>query len=247
MAIYTSIGELILNVSLFGLGAGFGILGLLFGISRGMTKNADAWPIIFSAFAWLFALMVPSAIWASMIFLAGAIGITFAFTPFFKKVNSSNILIVAFIALMMNAIMLIGFGAYQSALSWDDSYTAAQETLPGVFQLAETSSSADIPDVGLCAPADQAAGRCQDVAKSFSFSAIAFDPIVSFFALPIFLGKLLVLAAMAVLVPLLLSLKIKAMVANPFIGVLIGLYIVAWNFIILYNFIMMLINNRGKT
>lgn len=68
--VYDAFSGLVMNISLFGGGLIFAVLAVLFGLTRGMTKNDEMWALIFASFAWLLALIVPNVPWAATIFVA---------------------------------------------------------------------------------------------------------------------------------------------------------------------------------
>lgn len=68
--VFESIGQMIADISVLGAGMTFGILGLVAGITRGMSKNNKLWALTFGAFAWIIALIAPTLTFGIIIFTA---------------------------------------------------------------------------------------------------------------------------------------------------------------------------------
>lgn len=243
--IYDSIGTLLTNIGLFGGGMAFGILGLIFGIARGMTKNHDMWALIFSAFAWTMALIAPNTLFAGTIFVAGAIGITLAYTPLIKQATESNIFLVAIIAALINVSMLIGVGAFGESLNWGTNIDEVQTDIITILGQETTAISQETPAHGLCTPSQERAGTCTPSAIGGTFNPLIFDVFASILTIGDYIGKAIKFAGMAVFAPFIISGLLAGMVTNGFIGYMIGLYATFWNLVVLYNIIKFILNKRG--
>lgn len=249
--VYESIVQMIAGVSIFGLGMTLGILGILFGVMRGMSKNADVWAITFSAFAWAFALAIPNPWWASSIFLAGAIGITTAFMPIMKELQQSSIFGLAIVAAIMNIILLVGLGAYDESITWGDNFAESQTDIENLFNVGGGALTNQTPGHGLCSPNDAGlpAGEdniCDTEALQGSYNPLYFDPIAGVITMGKYVGKGIKFAGMAVLAPIIISQDLKTLANNTLVIILIGIYANVWNLVILWQVIRFMLNRRGE-
>lgn len=223
----------------------FGILGLLFGITRGMTKDKDMWALIFSSFAWLIALIVPNTIFAATIFLAGAIGITLAYMPVIKELAESNIFIVAAIALIVNISLLFGAGIFYQSVGWGTNLDNARAGIMNVTYNVSSESGDIMVEHGLCARGSTVRGECNPTPLEGVFNSVVFDVFASILAIGTYITKAITLAGMAVLAPIIIAQTFSTLIANTFVGYLIAIYIVFWNLAIIYNIIKFILNKRG--
>lgn len=244
MAIYAdSIGTLILNTSLLGAGALFGLLGIVMGIARGMTKNQEMWGVSFATFAWLIALIAPNQTWAVGMFIAGAVALTTIFASMMPSINENNIFVIATIAGILSVIMLIGSGTFTKSANWGYNLEQARTDVYGTLNVVKLNYIAETPNHQICQMGDNS---CQNVAiQNSAYNPGFFDVIASVLAIGRYVSIAITFIGMAVLAPFLLTTVIAAYVMNPFIAILIGVYANMYNIVVLYHVIKFILNKRG--
>ena len=248
MAIFEStIGELG-SIGLMGGGMLLGVLGLVIASVRGTTKNKDMWALGFSTLAILISLAIPNAIFASGIFIMGAIALTMAFTPIIqgekgRGVDDANIFVIAVIAGLINILLMVSFNAYASSLTWQDNLDGVRNDIASILGTEVNSFENGIPQNGLCKPNDQ---ECTNSWISGAFNPLIFDVFASVLAIGDAIGSVIKLAGMTVLAPFVIGFAIKNIVASPIVALLLSIYIALWNFIIVYKTITFITNRRGQ-
>lgn len=241
---YDSVGTLLTNIGMFGGGIAFGVLGLILGAVRGITKNSELWAITFSAIAWLIAMMIPTVTWALTIFIAGAVGISLSFMPILKKMEDTNIFAIAIISMVINILLLFGSGAYKMSLGWEDNINGIQDDIGSLLGAQATSAQAITPTHGLCRPDDP---TCTTETTASSFLDSVFDPILSALAVVTYIGKAMNLAGSAVLAPFVIAKTILSKIGNTIIYYLIAIMVTFWNFAIIYKTIAFILSKRGMS
>lgn len=245
-----SIGQLVLNISLFATGMGFAIVALVLAISRSMTKDNDYWALIFTAFAWCIALVIPNVWFAGIVFGFGAFALTLSFLPIINKIGDSNILILGILALVMNLMLLIGTGAFALSIDWENDYNKAYNdiyyTINSPLSVFENST----PETELCPPnqIDSNNVTCKtDAIAQSSFEQSIFAPLASVFTMGTYANKGSQLFGATALAGLVINNKIKEnnYFKNEIITFLIAIYITLWELVIFYKLVIYVTNRWG--
>lgn len=242
--VYDAIGTMLMNIGMFGGGITFGVLGLILGAVRGMTKNSEMWAIGFSALAWLIAMMIPNVPWAITIFTAGAIGITLAFMPILKKMEDTNIFTIAIISAIINLLIVFGSGAMAYSLDWQTNMDSVQTDIATTLGVETANFESTSPQHGLCRPDDP---NCQTGAIAGAFNNLIFDVFASVLAIGDYISKAIKLAGLVVFAPFVLTNVIKPMITNTIIFYLVAIMVSMWNLAIVYKIIAFVLNKRGMT
>ena len=244
-----SVGMLIMNIGLFGMGMAFGVLGLILAISRSVTKNSDHWAITFSAFAWAIALIIPQVWWSAFIFGMGAFALSLAFMPIVRKMGDSNIFTIAVIAIVLNMLILIGSGAYSTSFAWQDNYDSSLTDIERIVGIQGGKINQSIPESELCQPNElnPDGTPCEPDVISGSFNENLFMPYASVLTIGNYLGKAAAFMGMAILAPAVLTTNLASeeYFKNIFILMLMGFMVSAWQLAIFYKTIMFVINKYG--
>jgi hypothetical protein len=242
--VYDALGTMLLNIGMFGGSLAFAIAGIIFGITRGMTKNNEMWAITFSAFAWLIALMIPNVPWAIGIFVMGAIGITISFMPLLKKMGDTNIFTMAIISVIINLLLVFGSGAFTYSLDWNSNIGGIQDDIAELLGEETTALDSNAPSNGLCRPDDS---TCSSGALAGAFNPLIFDVFASVLTIGDYISKAIKFAGMVIFAPFVIGSIIKPMISNIIIFYLIAILISIWNLSILYKVIAFILNKRGMT
>lgn len=246
--VYDAVGTLVTSISLFGVGTLFAFLGILFAISRSMTKHSESWALIFSVFAWVIALIIPSIPWASFIFIAGTIGITLAFNPIFEKMNDSNIFTIGIIVMVIYIIVGAGVGIYDEAPSWGSSLSAVQTSTVAklVDARLDTNEFRTRTTSGLCDPSTEECTEGEDPGLLQRVSTVVFDVVSSSVAVATYIGKAFAMGGMALFMPFILTKHVMDANSNlnVVVMVLMGTYLMIWNMIIIYKMITFVLAKR---
>ncbi len=202
---YDSLAIMWMNIGMFGGGLAFGILGLILGATRGMSKNSEVWAITFSAFAWLIAMMIPNVPWAITIFLCGSVGIILSFLPVLKKMGDTNIFIIGIISLIINLLLVFGSGSFTDSLGWTTNIDNIQVDIAHTLGISTTAMGTNVPDHGLCRP-DVPKSECEETVSSGGiWDSLLFDVFASIMAIGDYIFKAIKLAGMAVLAPFVIA------------------------------------------
>lgn len=242
--VYETIATMLTNISLFGTSIVFVILALIAGFTRGMGKKSELWALTFSVLAWIMALMIPNAPWASIIFFCGAISVTIAYMPLLKKSGDANILVIGIIFIIMNLTLIIATNTWSESLSWDESITASRNVIATTLGTQVMYISSKTPNHGLCLPEDPDCSE-EETKKRGIIDILVYEVWASLFNIGGYAGKAIGLASMAVLGPVVIQKKIAPQITNIFIGYLIGIYITMWNLIILYKIVIFILRKSG--
>lgn len=244
-----SVGQLILNISLFTGGMAFGILALVLAISRSMTKNSNHWAITFSSFAWAIALIIPNVAYSSLIFGMGAFALTLAFMPIVEKAGDKNIFILAIIAGIMNVLMLFGTGAFDVSLAWQTNMASSMDDIEGIFGNHTNQLEQALPENKICQPneVDADGNPCQSDVISGSFNENLFVPFASVLTIGTYIGKAVAFIGMTALAPIILTktLATETYFKNQIVLLLMGILINIWQMAIFYKLIAFVLNKRG--
>lgn len=244
-----SVGQLILNIGLFTGGMAFGILAIVLAISRSMTKNRNHWAIIFSMFAWTIALIIPQVWYSALIFGFGAFALSLAFMPIVEKTGDKNIFILAIIAGVLNLLLLLGTGAYDVSLAWQDNYDDSLTTIENVLNVEITNLGNGVPEYEVCSPnsLDANGEPCESDVTSGTFNENLFVPFASVLTIGQYIGKAVAFIGMTTLAPIVLSSTLISggYFTNVIIVYLMGFMIAIWQMAIFYKLIAFVLDKRG--
>lgn len=244
-----SVGQLILNISLFTGGMGFAILALVLAISRGMTKNSKHWALIFASFSWAIALVIPQVWYSALIFGFGSFALSLAFMPIIEQAGDKNIFVLAIIAGILNLILLVGVGAYDVSLAWQDNYDSSLTAIEDSLGLEIENMGNAVPEHQLCKPneLDENGEPCQSDVVSGSFNENLFVPFASVLTIGTYIGKAVAFIGMTALAPIVLTntLANGQYFTNTIILYLMGFMINIWQMAIFYKLIAFILDKRG--
>lgn len=244
-----SLGQLILNISLFTGGMAFGILGLVLAISRSMTKNNDHWGLIFSSFAWIIALIIPQIWYSALIFGFGAFGLTLAFMPIIEKAGDNNIFMLAIIAGVLNALLLFGTGAYDVSLAWQDNFDSSLSDISSITGTQFNNIGEGLPEYDVCAPNEVNSNGepCKSDVVSGTFNQNLFVPFASVLTIGTYIGKAVAFIGMTALAPVVITTTLASdgYFTNTIIILLMGFLVSLWQMAIFYKLVLFILNKRG--
>lgn len=243
--VYDSIGYLLTDIAIFGSGTLFGILGLIFGISRGMTKKDDMWALVFASVSWMIALIAPNTVFAAAVFLAGAAAVTIAYLPLVKNLNESSVLTIAIIAILINLTIVIGSGSFNASLNWHTNLEEVQDSIAGLFGTSVSELQAETPETGLCTPRAQEEGLCENSLIGGIFEPLVFDVVSTVVNVASYIGKAIAFAGMSLMAPLIIIKTFtQSGVINTVVAYMFGLYALMWQLLILYQIVRFTSNKR---
>ena len=104
-----------------------------------------------------------------------------AFTPLIqnergKKIEDSNIFIIAIIAGLINLTLLVSLGAYQVSLDWQGNLDDVRNDVSSILGTEVSSFQNGVPSTGLCKPNEQ---DCSTSWLSGAFNPLIFDVFAS--------------------------------------------------------------------
>lgn len=242
MTEYAVFGILINELSIFGMGMLLGVLGILFGIARGMSSNHRMWALTFSTFAWITSFVMVDTIFASTIFAAACIGYILTFQPMISDLGQSNVYIVAAMSMAIHlvlAFMLMFNAAYTETQTDQD---IIQSILDPALDKLNTEYETRQIEAGVCDPADN---ECTDTATTGGFDSGIFDTLASIINIGKFAINALKFIGYIVLAPFVIGVQIAGLAANGVVSALVGLLAFFWNLTNLYNLYKFILNKRG--
>jgi len=244
-----SIGQLIINISLYGAGMAFGIIGLILAISRSITKKQNHWALTFSAFAWAIALIIPNVWFSGLIFGFGAFALSLSFMPIIEETGDKNIFILATIAVIMNLLLMIGTGAYTASMNWQDNYQTSLTDIQSITGTQTTTLSEGLPETHICQPNELNADGtpCESDVISGTFNENLFVPFASVLTIGQYIGKAVAFIGMTAIAPIILAntLQNQAYFNNIIIVYLMGFVVILWQFAIFYKLVAFILDKRG--
>lgn len=241
-----AMGYMIGEIALGGAGMVFAILALVIGLMKNTTGNQDDWPIIFTTLSWTIAMIIPNIVYTGIIFAAGALTLTMAFTPMLNKARQPSIILMGIIIIVINAMLIIGSGLFSIAVGWQTTYSYAKSDTMTILRVQAANIGNETPQTGLCKPNAQNVNNrtCESVASTNKFNPLSYVPFATVLSIATYVAKAIVFIGATATAPVTYSLIMNnaGYSINPIMTLLIGIYIWIWQMIIFYKLVKWMFN-----
>lgn len=234
MSLFAATGNMILNYSFLGLGAALAITAVILGIARATGRDTKQWSMLFSTLTILASLIIPQGLTAGILFATGIATLTWALIPLMNQNNATNIYGMAIMVIIMDVIMLISAGVYQSnalELSRTQTYTETQIS-SYADNLKTLVTGTDYTAKGLCNPLQDV--NCKPNYSNGQFNPNNFDILSSIINIGGFVAQFLTTAGLLLIAPFAISLQLtKTLGGSSVLIMILGFYLTMWNLIVL--------------
>lgn len=243
-AIIEVFGTLFNSPYIFGMaGMAISIIALLLAVARSMTNNQDEWPLILGSIGWLIALLSTGAVFGGIIFIISTFAILFAYQGLIKQIIDNNIVIIAIVLIVTNAVLSIGLTMYSRM---DNNFMMNDEN--GFVN--EIQNKIDKNKLGYETTKDIHIDPTAKIGGwiKTGISGVIFDLMGAALDLVKYLTYAAIFAAKAIFLPLTLYAVMVTNfgnIINPVVNALLGGFFAITTMIIYYQAIKYITNARG--